>query len=80
MFIILCFRNRLLVGLFKLSEANSLVGTMQDELVQIGPQLVQKQKVYHFIMLRYWLQKNNKNNEKKLVEFFSSTIRICQCA
>lgn len=37
-------KNRLLVGLFKLSEANSLVGTMQEELVSIGPRIEQKQK------------------------------------
>ena len=47
----LFYRNRLLVGLFKLSEANSLVGTMQDTLVNIGPQIEQKQKVG----IVYWI-------------------------
>ncbi|WAR20146.1 DYH6-like protein, partial [Mya arenaria] len=37
-------KNRLLVGLFKLSEANSLVGTMQQELEGLGPAILQKQK------------------------------------
>ncbi|KAL5008122.1 hypothetical protein ScPMuIL_013703 [Solemya velum] len=37
-------KERLLVGLFKLSEANSLVGTMQDELVTLGPKIEEKQK------------------------------------
>ena len=33
------------MGLFKLSEANALVGTMQDDLISIGPLIVTKQKV-----------------------------------
>lgn len=39
------YRNRLLTGLFKLSEANSLVGTMQTELKELGPQIEEKAKV-----------------------------------
>lgn len=38
-------RHRLLVGLSRLSEANSLVGTMQDELVTLGPKIEEKAKV-----------------------------------
>ncbi len=38
-------RNRLLVGLSKLSEAESLVGTMQEELVNLGPKIEEKAKV-----------------------------------
>ncbi|CAH1791320.1 unnamed protein product [Owenia fusiformis] len=37
-------RHRLLVGLSKLSEANSLVGTMQEELVNLGPKIEEKAK------------------------------------
>lgn len=43
-----CFtacRQRLINGLAKLSEANSLVGVMQDELVSIGPKIEEKAKV-----------------------------------
>ncbi|XP_071080158.1 dynein axonemal heavy chain 6-like [Haliotis cracherodii] len=35
-------RDRLQIGLFKLSEANSLVGEMQDELVSLGPKIEEK--------------------------------------
>ncbi|XP_077989551.1 dynein axonemal heavy chain 6-like [Glandiceps talaboti] len=35
-------RNRLFVGLSKLSEANSLVDTMQDELKNLGPKIEEK--------------------------------------
>ncbi|XP_070577565.1 LOW QUALITY PROTEIN: dynein axonemal heavy chain 6-like [Ptychodera flava] len=35
-------RNRLYVGLSKLSEANSLVDTMQDELKALGPKIEEK--------------------------------------
>lgn len=38
-------RSRLINGLAKLSEANSLVGIMQDELVSIGPKIEEKAKV-----------------------------------
>lgn len=38
-------RDRLSIGLQKLSESNSLVGTMQTELLQLGPKLEQKAKV-----------------------------------
>ncbi len=38
-------RNRLLVGLSKLSEAESLVGTMQEELVNLGPKIEEKARV-----------------------------------
>ncbi|XP_074663059.1 dynein axonemal heavy chain 6-like [Tubulanus polymorphus] len=37
-------RDRLLGGLNKLSEANLLVGTMQDELVTLGPKIEEKAK------------------------------------
>ncbi|XP_064622088.1 dynein axonemal heavy chain 6-like isoform X2 [Lineus longissimus] len=37
-------RDRLLGGLNKLSEANSLVGTMQEELVALGPRIEEKAK------------------------------------
>jgi hypothetical protein len=39
-------RNRLNVGLFKLSEANSLVGEMSVELETLGPKIEEKQRVY----------------------------------
>ena len=38
-------RERLLIGLSRLSEANSLVGTMQEELKGLGPKITQKQQV-----------------------------------
>ena len=38
-------RDRLCIGLQKLSESNALVGTMQTELLQLGPKLEQKAKV-----------------------------------
>ena len=38
-------RDRLCTGLQKLSESNSLVGTMQTELLQLGPKLERKAKV-----------------------------------
>ena len=38
-------RDRLCIGLQKLLESNSLVGTMQTELLQLGPKLEQKAKV-----------------------------------
>ena len=38
-------RDRLGIGLQKLSESNALVGTMQTELLQLGPKLEQKAKV-----------------------------------
>ena len=37
-------RQRLLVGLSRLSEANSMVGTMQEELVALGPKIEEKRK------------------------------------
>ncbi|PFX28824.1 Dynein heavy chain 1, axonemal [Stylophora pistillata] len=37
-------RDRLCTGLQKLSETNELVGTMQTELLQLGPKLEQKAK------------------------------------
>lgn len=43
------FRNRLFVGLSKLTEANSLVDTMQEELVNLGPKIEEKAKVYNFL-------------------------------
>lgn len=39
------YRNRLNVGLFKLSEANSLVGEMSVELESLGPKIEEKQRV-----------------------------------
>ena len=38
-------RDRLCTGLQKLSESNELVGTMQTELLQLGPKLEHKAKV-----------------------------------
>ena len=38
-------RDRLCTGLQKLSESNELVGTMQTELLQLGPKLENKAKV-----------------------------------
>lgn len=38
-------RDRLCTGLWKLSKSNSLVDTMQTELLQLGPKLEQKAKV-----------------------------------
>ena len=38
-------RERLQVGLSRLSEAESLVGTMQDELVALGPEIEEKARV-----------------------------------
>ncbi|OWF46435.1 Dynein heavy chain 6, axonemal [Mizuhopecten yessoensis] len=37
-------KNRLEVGLLKLSEANTSVGTMQEILVSLGPQIEEKQR------------------------------------
>ncbi|ELU16870.1 hypothetical protein CAPTEDRAFT_116653 [Capitella teleta] len=37
-------RFRLLVGLSRLTEANELVGTMQEELVALGPKIEEKRK------------------------------------
>ena len=37
-------RERLCTGLQKLSDSNALVGTMQAELLQLGPKLEQKAK------------------------------------
>lgn len=44
------FRNRLNVGLFKLSEANSLVGEMSVELESLGPKIEEKQRVHIIIV------------------------------
>ena len=38
-------RDRLQVGLSRLSEAESLVGTMKEELVTLGPRIEEKAKV-----------------------------------
>lgn len=38
-------RTRLQVGLSRLSEANNMVGTMQQELVTLGPRIEEKAKV-----------------------------------
>eukprot|EP00058_Branchiostoma_floridae_P021107 XP_002606597.1 hypothetical protein BRAFLDRAFT_120109 [Branchiostoma floridae] len=43
-------RDRLLVGLSKLSEANSLVGTMQEELVALGPKIEEKARDTELLM------------------------------
>lgn len=45
MFLVIYFRNRLQVGLSTLSEANRMVGEMQEELVSLGPIIVAKAKV-----------------------------------
>ena len=37
------------MGLSRLSEANVLVGTMQEELVGLGPQIEEKAKVWSFL-------------------------------
>ncbi|KAL3873017.1 hypothetical protein ACJMK2_036179 [Sinanodonta woodiana] len=37
-------KNRLLNGLFRLSEANTFVATMKEELVTLGPKIEEKQK------------------------------------
>jgi hypothetical protein len=41
-------RERLQVGLSRLSEAESLVGTMQEELVTLGPRIEEKAKVWRW--------------------------------
>ncbi|XP_067943512.1 dynein axonemal heavy chain 6-like [Watersipora subatra] len=43
-------RQRLINGLAKLSEANSLVGVMQEELVNIGPKIEEKAKETESLM------------------------------
>ena len=45
-------RNRLLIGLSKLSEAESLVGTMQEELVNLGPKIEEKARVSKHYFLK----------------------------
>ena len=45
------FRNRLNVGLFKLSEANSLVGEMSVELESLGPKIEEKQRVQLYLII-----------------------------
>lgn len=53
------YRNRLNVGLFKLSEANSLVGEMSVELESLGPKIEEKQRVCStLISLGYVSQQN----------------------
>ena len=50
LYFVLFYRDRLLVGLSRLSEANSLVGAMQEELVALGPKIEEKARVsqeYH---------------------------------
>ena len=49
-------RSRLINGLAKLSEANSLVGIMQDELVSIGPKIEEKAKVILIILVLLFLK------------------------
>ena len=49
-------RSRLINGLAKLSEANSLVGIMQDELVSIGPKIEEKAKVILIILVILFLK------------------------
>lgn len=41
-------KDRLATGLLKLAESNNLVGVMQTELIELGPQLERKSKVYLF--------------------------------
>ena len=38
-------RQRLQVGLTTLSDANNMVGEMQEELICLGPEIVKKSKV-----------------------------------
>ena len=45
LYVCVYFRHRLIVGLARLSEANALVGTMQEELVALGPKIEEKAKV-----------------------------------
>ena len=49
-------RSRLINGLAKLSEANSLVGIMQDELVSIGPKIEEKAKVIVTLLVLLFLK------------------------
>ncbi|XP_053375273.1 dynein axonemal heavy chain 6-like isoform X4 [Mercenaria mercenaria] len=68
-------KNRLLVGLFKLSEANSLVGVMQDELVQIGPQIVQKQKDTEVLLEQLERDAKAVNEVRAIVEHEESIMK-----
>ncbi|KAL4237693.1 Dynein heavy chain 14 [Mactra antiquata] len=68
-------KNRLLVGLFKLSEANSLVGTMQDELKNLGPAIVQKQKDTEVLLAQLEKDREAVNEVRSIVEHEESIMK-----
>ena len=45
-------RERLVGGLSKLSDAESMVGSMQEELVALGPKIEEKARVSSWIIAR----------------------------
>lgn len=55
------YRNRLNVGLFKLSEANSLVGEMSVELESLGPKIEEKQRVCSTLISPGYVSQQNIN-------------------
>ncbi|KAH3851244.1 hypothetical protein DPMN_093724, partial [Dreissena polymorpha] len=61
-------KERLMNGLFKLSEANSLVGTMQQELVELGPAIVQKQKDTEVLLEQLEKDREAVNEVRTIVE------------
>ncbi|XP_023930267.1 dynein heavy chain 6, axonemal [Lingula anatina] len=68
-------RDRLLVGLSKLSEANSLVGTMQEELVTLGPKIEEKAKDTELLLQQLEKDQEAVDQVREIVEQEESVMK-----
>ncbi|XP_071833092.1 dynein axonemal heavy chain 6-like isoform X4 [Apostichopus japonicus] len=68
-------KNRLFVGLSKLTEANSLVDTMQEELVNLGPKIEDKAKDTELLLQQLSRDQEAVDQVKTIVEEQEATMK-----